>query len=96
MIVVHAVYDIKKGFRDKVVELAEPCVVGSRMEAGNISYVLLKGIEDETTLMVVEEWKDEEAFQSHLKTPHYLTFAAARTPYFNAPAQVKRFEAKRI
>jgi quinol monooxygenase YgiN len=96
MIVVHAAYDVKPGFREKVIELAEACVRNTRLEAGNISYVLLKGTEDETTLMCVEEWKDEEAFQAHLKMPHYLTFAAERAPYFNSPALVKRFDATRI
>lgn len=96
MIVVHATYDIKPGFRNKVIELAEPCIRNTRLEAGNISYVLLEETADETTLMCVEEWKDEEAFQAHLKMPHYLSYAAARAPYFNSPAQVKRFDAQRI
>lgn len=42
MIVVHATYDIKPGYREKVIELTEPCVRNTRLEAGNISYVRQK------------------------------------------------------
>lgn len=96
MIVVHATFDIKKGYLDKIIEMARECLEKTPLEEGNLKYTLLKGIGDETTLMYVEEWADEEAFQAHLNMPYYRAFVEARAPYFNAPVKVKKFRAEEI
>lgn len=96
MIVVHATFDIKEGYRDKIIEMAQECLEKTPLEKGNLKYTLLKGIFDETMLMYVEEWESEEAFQAHLNMPYYRAFVEARAPFFNSPVKVKKFQAQEI
>lgn len=96
MLIVHATFDIKEGFRDQIVEMARECLVKTPQEKGNLKYTLLKGTQDETTLMYVEQWEDEEAFQAHLNMPYYRAFVEARAPFFNSPVKVEKFEVKEM
>ncbi len=43
----------------------------TRKEPGCISYTLLQNNEDSTDFVLVEEWKDNTALQSHFATKHF-------------------------
>ena len=96
MLVVTARFDVKPGYRDLIIEMAKECLEKSPKEEGNISYTLLKSIDDETTLMYFEEWRDEEVFQKHLRQPYYTAFVAARQKYFASAPVVSKYEARKI
>jgi quinol monooxygenase YgiN len=46
----------------------------SRAEEGNISYSLYQDPQDPTAFLFFEEWKNQEAFESHLATEHFIKF----------------------
>jgi quinol monooxygenase YgiN len=47
----------------------------SQAEAGCINYVLHQSIEDDT-FVLHETWKDKEALESHIASPHYQEYRA--------------------
>lgn len=60
-------------------EVFESVVDPTRAEPGNISYELLASHDDELDFTFVEEWKDGDALDAHLATPH-VKAAEARFP----------------
>jgi quinol monooxygenase YgiN len=52
--------------------LALSLVEATRQESGCIKYELLQNQSDSTDFTFVEEWLSDDAFNAHLKTPHFL------------------------
>ncbi len=52
--------------------LALNLVEQTRQESGCIKYELLQNQSDSTDFTFVEEWVSDDAFDVHLKTPHFL------------------------
>ena len=82
--------------RDKVVELARPCLEATRKEEGCLRYELYASIEDDVTLQFVEEWADIDSLRAHIKTPHIATFRAQRKSSLDEGGVLKVFEAKEV
>lgn len=78
MIIVTAKYRTKPGMRDKVLELAKPCVAGSRAENGNHDYTLYASTEHPDGILCFEKWESKEHLGAHGKTDHYKAFGEAR------------------
>lgn len=51
----------------------------TRRESGCIAYQLLENRRDSTDFTFVEIWSDDDAFDAHLQTEHFLA-AAAQLP----------------
>ena len=83
--------------REKVVELAGPCIEATRKEEGCMRYELFVSSEDDVTLQFVEEWADLDSLRAHLKTPHLVEFAERRKGSMVEGSRVlKIFEAKEV
>lgn len=95
MIIVSAILRTKPGMRDKVVELAHPCIEATRKENGCIQYDLLRSTHDENTLMYAEQWESLEALRAHNGSPHIAAFREARKEMMDG-ALVKIFDAKEV
>ena len=80
MIILTANYRTKPGMRDKVLELAAPCVEATRKEKGNIEYALYKSVEDPDGILCFEKWENAECLKAHGQTEHYVAFGEARKP----------------
>jgi quinol monooxygenase YgiN len=89
MIVVTALAQTDDARRAQAIEVAQTLAAASRAEAGNIGYRICQDTEDPNTIVFVEEWRDEEALQSHFTTPHIATFRAAVAGLVTGPPDVK-------
>ena len=49
----------------------------TRAEPGNISYELLASLDDERNYTFVEEYRDGDALEAHMNTPHVQAAIAA-------------------
>jgi Uncharacterized conserved protein len=52
-------------------------VDGTRVEDGNISYVLHKDINNPMTYVIFEVWKSQDAINFHNETAHFKSFVEA-------------------
>ena len=55
----------------------EGLIEPTRAEPGNISYELLASLDDERNYTFVEEYRDGEALDAHMNTPHVQAAIAA-------------------
>ena len=95
MIVVTAKFKSLPGMREKVVEMAGPCIEVTRKEEGCVRYELFVSTEDDVTLQFVEEWTDLDSLRAHLKAPHLVAFAEQRQDsVVEGSRELKVFEAK--
>ena len=94
MIVVTSKFRAKPGKRDRILELARPCVEATRHEKGCIRYELFMSGEDDVTLQFIEEWTDLDALRVHLKSPHLATFKEQRKDSTEEGGILKIFEAR--
>lgn len=95
MIYVIATNRIKPGMRDKVLELARPCIEATRKEPGVIFYDAHFSVSDENMLVFVECWQDRAALEAHFRQPHLKTWREARAPYIDG-AQVEIIAAEHV
>lgn len=58
-------------------------------EKGCLLYALHKSREDAQTYMVLEQYVDEIALQSHSKTDHYRIFGRQMSVYLATPPEIK-------
>ena len=73
MIVVYAKSNVKEENAEKFLELAKKLVEETRKETGNISYELIRGLEDRTAFAFLEKWESPEILAAHMKTPHFTS-----------------------
>ncbi len=82
MISVIASIQVKAGQRTRLLELFRANVANVRAEEGCIEYFAsidvdagLPGQEfNEQAVTIIEKWRDIEALQAHLRTPHMLAY----------------------
>lgn len=77
MIYLIATFEVKPGTAAEVLAAAQPCIDGTRKEAGCISYDLVQSMTDENTLMFIERWEDKAALASHFEEPHLIAWREA-------------------
>ncbi|MBD5604559.1 MAG: antibiotic biosynthesis monooxygenase [Candidatus Eremiobacteraeota bacterium] len=59
----------KPGMGDQLHDVFLGLVAPARKDAGNISYDLVRGVDDPLTFVSIECWADAASLQAHLKTP---------------------------
>jgi quinol monooxygenase YgiN len=96
MIVVTSTFKSLPGKREKILELARPCVEATRKEKGCIRYELFVSGEDDVTLQFIEEWADADSLRAHMKSPHIAAFKERRADSVGTDKTLKIFEAKEI
>ena len=89
MIYAVATLFIKPEMRAELLEAAKACIVGTRKEAGNISYDLHDSVTNLSKLVFVEQWENADALDSHIKTGHFLAFAQVLEKCSTAPLKVE-------
>ena len=64
-------------------------VIGkSRSEAGNTSYSLFQDPQDKARFLFFEEWKNQDAVDTHFATEHFQSFGASLGDCSSAPAVI--------
>lgn len=77
MIYIIATVQLKPGTADAFAAAAAPCLVGTRAEAGNISYDLHRREGEPDTVVFVERWESRDALKAHFSAPHMLAYREA-------------------
>jgi len=63
----------------------------TRAEPGNISYELLASLDDDRDYTFVEEYRDGDAFDAHMNTPHIAAALAAMPELVEGDADVRTY-----
>ncbi|MDN3955807.1 putative quinol monooxygenase [Sporolactobacillus laevolacticus] len=95
MILIHALFRVKPEKRDQFLSETKPLVAGSQAEEGNISYELYENTQVPNSFIMVEEWKDQNAVDTHNQTEHFVHFGAISKTFFEVPTQVSLFQAEK-
>ena len=72
-IAVTAILKPKEGQEEAVLRVLQEVITESRAEEGNIQYDVHQSIED-STFVIYEVWKDQQAFETHSNSAHYETY----------------------
>lgn len=95
MKIIHATFTVKTDFRDMFLSETVPLIAGSQMEAGNLSYQLYQEVSSPDRFIMVEEWKDQQAVETHNNAPHFVRFSIRTAAFFSAPTKVSVFDAEK-
>jgi len=76
-------YNTKPGMRDEFFNKIheEKIDTASRAEAGNVRYSYFKSVDNENQLLLLETWKDEEAFKTHCDCDHFKKLQKYKEQY---------------
>ena len=70
MVAVIAKIGAKEGKADELVQLIKDILPSVKKEEGTLYYTVNRDRSDPNLVVVVEKYKDDEAFQAHSSTPH--------------------------
>ncbi|OKL45075.1 putative quinol monooxygenase [Pseudovibrio exalbescens] len=76
-----------ENLKAELLKLIEP----SREEPGNISYELYRDKDNDNTLVMIEQFESEAAFEKHAVSEHFTGFVEASKPFL-AELHVKKVE----
>ncbi|MGG4343289.1 putative quinol monooxygenase [Paenibacillus lautus] len=96
MIIIHAEMKVNSELEAEFLEAVKELIEASRVEAGNVSYNLLKDTDKDDTYLMVEQWKDQEAVEAHNASTHFQAFVAKAPKYLTAPLHVQAFAGQPI
>ena len=73
MLVLNVIFKCAPGTREELRELvrAEGIDVASRNEEGNFKYEFFMSTEEPDGILLIEWWKDVDAWMAHRTLPHY-------------------------
>lgn len=67
-----ATINVKPEFKADIFDMLKTVTNASRKEEGNISYILHEDINNSSKVIILEEWKSQEAIDFHNQTDHFL------------------------
>lgn len=92
MIVVVAKLKAKTGEEDKVEKALRDVLPKVREEEGTLSYTLNQLQEDPSTFMVLEKYKDMDAFSFHSATPYLQEMFGNVLPLLDGDLTIEMFD----
>ncbi|WP_215731642.1 putative quinol monooxygenase [Bizionia saleffrena] len=63
---------VKPEFKEDVLNMLQTVTDATRKEEGNISYILHQDINNSSKIIILEEWKSQEAIDFHNQTEHFV------------------------
>ena len=93
MIILNVYYKAKPDMREEFFEAVVTAGVpeASRAEEGNIKYDYYFSESDGDELLLVEHWKDEEAFKFHTQQEHFKALGPIKEEFL-IDTRIDRFE----
>lgn len=82
---------VKEGQEAAFIETAKVLIEATRQEPGNVSYNLYQSPFDSKTFIFYEEYKDDDAFNTHANSAHFKAFADAIPPMLAADLNIEQF-----
>jgi len=92
MIVIRATVPIDPEKRDEAERLIENLVEQSQQEAGVFTYQAAADVEDPNVFRFFEHYEDEDAFDAHAASQHFLEFQRALPELLDGEPDSKKFE----
>jgi quinol monooxygenase YgiN len=92
MVIVIAKLKAKSGEEEKVEKALRDVLPKVREEEGTLLYTLNRAQDDPSTFMVLEKYKDMDAFTYHSSTPYLQELFAVILPLLDGDAAVDLFE----
>ncbi|MBZ3900240.1 putative quinol monooxygenase [Streptomyces griseiscabiei] len=86
-----AEFTAREGAQDEVARLIGDYARTVREEEGNLAFDVYTKAADPRAYWIFEVYRDEDAFQTHLKAPYGPPFNAALTPLIEEDASVLTF-----
>lgn len=74
MMIINAKIKILEEKRDEYLKLMESLVEETRKEDGVLYYSHFEDVQERNTFVVVENYIDEAAINSHIESPHFQNF----------------------
>ncbi|MGB8001352.1 MAG: putative quinol monooxygenase [Anaerobacillus sp.] len=96
MIITHAKLQINSAREEGFLEEVRSLIAKSREEEGNISYTLMKDVDEENVFTMVEIWEDFSAVERHNASEHFQAFVGKAPEYLVAPLEVKSYEGNEL
>jgi quinol monooxygenase YgiN len=93
MIVVAGAFPVDGSKHDAIVEAANAMRAATIAEDGCIEYRFSFATDDANTVLVFEEWRDQEALTAHFATPHMTAFQSRIVEFLVGRPSVSRYEA---
>ena len=92
MVNVVAKIKVKAGEEGKVEKALRDAIPKVREEEGNLLYTLSRSQSDPTMLLMLEQYKDMDAFMVHSSTPYVAEMVVAIAPYLDGEMSVELFD----
>ncbi len=77
--------------RSDLEEILFSLVLPTRQEPGCVDYHLHQSDENQNHFMFYENWRDQDAFEEHLKMPYLVDFWERRLSYLERDIELKFF-----
>ncbi|MCO0861184.1 putative quinol monooxygenase [Staphylococcus pasteuri] len=74
MMIINAKIKILEEKRDEYLKLMESLVEETRKEDGVLYYSHFEDVQERNTFVIVENYVDETAINSHMESPHFQNF----------------------
>lgn len=93
MIVLNVHYFAKPGKRAEFYEAVNKLSIPekSRAEEGNIKYDYYMAADNDNEILLVENWKDDDAFKFHTEQEHFKALGGLKAEYVEETI-IKRYE----
>lgn len=93
MIVLNVTYKCKRDMRVEFLEMitTEGIDAASRAEDGNLKYDYYCSVDDSDELLLLEKWKDADAFAEHAKQKHFARLGELKFEYVEETV-IERYE----
>lgn len=96
MIVVTAFAQVRPETRDAARDALLRAQTETVKEDGCESYRFYAAVDDDFAFVAVENWRDVEALQTHLQTPHIAELIGALTDILVSPLDIRAYDATRV
>ncbi len=88
MVIVIARFRPNPDRREEFLDLLREVQAASREDDGCVNYGYYTEIADPQSFIAVEEWRDMNALEAHLHTPHVARLIAALPDHSDAPPEI--------
>lgn len=96
MLIVLARGRCKPECREEAAAILVETGVATRAEDGCLDYRFWTDLEDPTSFLAVEQWRDQGALDAHFTTPHMQAFAANLPDMLAGPVSFEVYDAARV
>ncbi len=95
MIVIAGAFPVDGSKRAAIIEAANVMRGATVAEDGCVEYRFSFATDDENTVLVFEEWRDQDALTAHFATPHMAVFQGLIVEFLVGRPVVSRYEVSR-